>query len=257
MKEEDGSPAVKSANRVLDVFELFARRGRPMSHTEIAEQLAIPKSSLSNLLATLAARGYLELTADRRSYRLGESLLALARRQAVSADLVTVAGPVLRALTRACGESSALNQLNDDETVVTCTEMGPHRLVSHMRNGDRAPLYATSSGKAILAFMAEDDRAAYLARVRFVAITPKTLSSVTMLRKELLAVRKTGMAFSREEFTPGIVGMAMPLLDESGAVLGAINVAMPAVRFNARYQKQIAAHLEAAVKAMRKQLRTD
>src|SRR5690606_22838446 len=116
---------------------------------------------------------------------------------------------------------------------------------------------AILSGKAILAFMAEDDRAAYLARVRFVAITPKTLSSVTMLRKELLAVRKTGMAFSREEFTPGIVGMAMPLLDESGAVLGAINVAMPAVRFNARYQKQIAAHLEAAVKAMRKQLRTD
>ncbi|HMN78725.1 MAG TPA: IclR family transcriptional regulator [Burkholderiaceae bacterium] len=253
MDDESPLRTVKSAERVLDVFELFARRRRHMSHAEIADALSIPKSSLSQLLATLVGRGYLELAADRRNYGLGPSLLALARQRALLADLVSAARPVLKRLTRACGESSALNLLSADEAEVVCSELGPHRLVSHMREGDRAPLYATSSGKVLLAFMAESDRSAYLAGLRFDRITPKTLSSRQALKSQLDEIRRSGIGYSYEEFTPGIVGIGVPLFDADDAVVGAINVAMPAVRYGESRRSAIVAHLIDAAKLLMKE----
>lgn len=227
--------AVKSADRVLDVFELFARRGREMSHAQIADQLGIPKSSLSQLLATLVSREYLEVSADRRNYRLGNRLLALARKKAAARDVVEIARPVLAELTRSCGESSALNLLEDDEAVVACAEMAPQRLVSHMREGDRAPLYATSSGKIFLGSLSDDDLSAYLRRTTLRRSTPHTLSSKAALRAQVLEVRHSGVARSQEEYTPGIVGLAMPVRDVDGTVVAALNVAMPAVRASAAH----------------------
>ncbi|MGO9700841.1 MAG: helix-turn-helix domain-containing protein [Xanthobacteraceae bacterium] len=38
------APTVKSADRVLDLLELLCSTGHPMTHTEIASALSIPKS---------------------------------------------------------------------------------------------------------------------------------------------------------------------------------------------------------------------
>ena len=91
--------AVKSADRVLDLFELLAHAGREMSHSEIAEILQIPKSSLSQLLKNLIARGYVEVTANGRGYRLGEALLRLSQSAGRMRDLATQSEAFLADLT--------------------------------------------------------------------------------------------------------------------------------------------------------------
>jgi len=48
-----------------------------MSHSDIWEMLDIPKSSLTQLLKNLLARGYVETTPTGRGYRLGDALLSL------------------------------------------------------------------------------------------------------------------------------------------------------------------------------------
>jgi len=226
-----GSTAVKSADRVLDLFELLAQAGRDMSHTEISEALQIPKSSLSQLLKTLVARRYLEVISSGRGYRLGQALLKLSESIGRARDLVSLAGPVLEEVTRETGESSALNQIKGDMAEVTATVLGPARLVTHMRLGDLAPLYATSGGKAILAHMPDEFQRQYLANVRLKPATPETLKSVGALKKQLASIRASGFAYSREEWTPGIIGIATAVLGADGYVLGAINVAIPAPRF--------------------------
>lgn len=252
--EENSMRTVKSADRVLDVFELFARSGRELSHTQIAEQLGIPKSSLSQLLATLVARKYLDVSPDKRNYSLGSRLLALVRRKAAAEDMVSLARPILRSLTEACGESSALNVLAEDEAVVVCAEMAPARLVSHMREGDKAPLYATSGGKIFLAYMASDALAAYLERVQLRRVTPNTLSSKAVLKAQIRQIQQDGTAFSHEEFTLGIVGMARSVADAHGEVIGALNVAMPAVRFTPAHRERVVAHLTDAARILTGQL---
>ncbi len=253
--------AVKSADRVLDLFELLARWARPLSHTELADHLGIPKSSLTQLLQTLVARGYLAFAPGTRNYQLGPSLMALARQQSATRDLVALAKPILEDLTGVCRESSALNVLRGNESVVVATVLGPQRLVSHMREGDAAPLYATSGGKALLAFMPAGMQDEYLAQVRFQRFLPATLNSVTDVRKEIAAVRERGVAFVREEFTEGISGVAVPIRHPGSFVdappLASLNVALPTVRFSASVRDAIVAELERARARMEELLFAD
>ena len=103
---------------------------------------------------------------------------------------------------------------------------------------DLAPLYATSGGKAILAHMPSSFQKEYLGRVQFERATPKTIHSVKVLRQEIEKIRAKGIAYSLEEWTPGIVGIGVPVLDPAGEPLGAINVAIPASRFNPEIQRR-------------------
>ena len=71
------------------------------------------------------------------------------------------------------------------EAAVVATVLGPQRLVSHMRLGDVAPLYATSGGKVILAYLSPELQEQYLSRVAFVRATPTTIHSAQALREHV------------------------------------------------------------------------
>jgi DNA-binding IclR family transcriptional regulator len=246
--------AVKSADRLLDLFELLARFNGGLSHMAIAEALGIPKSSLTQLLKTATGRGYVAYSAAGKSYRLGERFTSMARLTSRRRDLVGLAQPVLERITARTGESSALNMLKGSEAEVVATVSSTQRLVSHMRLGDLAPLYATSGGKVILAHMPGERRDEYLDSVSFQPITANTLSSAVELRRQLDKIRREGIAYSLEEFTPGIIGLAMAVLGEDGEALGSLNVALPAVRYNPRAEALITDALDEAVAQLRHQL---
>lgn len=254
-KTDPPSDGVKSAVRVLELFELLARWDAAKTHTEIAAELGIPKSSLTKLLKTLVGRRYLDYAPATKRYALGPALARLARQSHTGRGLVAIAEPILRTLTEATQETSALNLLKGDRSEVVCAALSPRRLLSTMRVGDTAPLHATSSGKALLAHLPADMRRDYLAHARFERITPRTIRSARELKTQLDKIARTGLAYVFEEFTPGIVGMARPILDDSGFPLAAVNIAMPATRFDSDSEKRCAAALERAIKEFRSRLR--
>lgn len=229
--EDDSNGVVKSADRVLDVIELLARWGHEMSHSEISETLGIPKSSLTKLLKNLTARNFVEFVPASKGYRLGEALIRLSQQSTQKRSLVSCAEPVLADIMQQTLESCALNQLKGDQVEVVATVTSPQRLVSHLRLGDLAPLYAVSGGKAILAFLPDVMRAEYLKTVKLEAVTKNTITTKKALLGQIDIIRQTGVAFSMEEFTPGIVGVGVPVLSSSGFPLGSLNVAIPAVRY--------------------------
>lgn len=256
-KVEEADPnsgAVKSADRVLDLFELLGRWDREMSHTEIAAALEIPKSSLTLLLRNLVKRNYVEFSPVSKGYRLGEAFSRLAHQSGRQFDLVACAEPILTKLTSALGESSALNRLKGHNAEVVATVLSPQRLLSHMRMGDLAPLYATSGGKAILAFLPEALLKEYLSAVRFESITPKTIRSVATLKREIESIRRTGLAYSFEEFTPGIVGVGIAVLSQDNHPLGSLNIAMPAVRSTPQVLERAAQVLQRSARELQQQL---
>jgi len=81
----------------------------------------------------------------------------------------------------------------------------------------------------MLAHMPTEQAASYLSGIRFEPITPRTITSLDRLRKEIAAVRRDGFAYSREEFTLGITGLATAILDGK-RLLGALNLAVPTAR---------------------------
>jgi DNA-binding IclR family transcriptional regulator len=223
--------SVKSAMRVLDLFEFLRRWDAECTHAQIAEGLDIPKSSLTQLLKTLANRGYLTYTPATKGYRLGPAINRLAQRSQEGSDIIDAAQAVLAWITAETTETCALNLLRGDRSEVVASSMSTQRLMYQMRIGDTAPLYATSGGKALLAYLPEEMRREYLNRVVFEKFAERTISSKAALTQELAEIKRQGVAYVSEEFTPGISGLAVPVMGQSGFPLASINIAMPTMRF--------------------------
>ena len=60
--------AVKSAQRALEILEVFARHRRPLALKEILDELGYPTSSGSALMKSLVQLGYLDYDRERRTY---------------------------------------------------------------------------------------------------------------------------------------------------------------------------------------------
>jgi DNA-binding IclR family transcriptional regulator len=227
-----GPALVKSADRVLDVLELLASTGRVMTHAELARRTGIPKSSLTHLLRTLVQRDYVERAAGSPQFKLGERTYALTRRGAHSRDFVRLSQPWLQRLMRSTGESATLSVLRDDMVERVAAVATSRAVLYSTHVGVLAPLYAVSAGKVLLAWMPPSEREAYLRRVQLLPLTQHTIRSVSVLRRELQAAREKGFAQSYGEFTAGVVGIAVPVLDVHGRALAALGVALPTDRLN-------------------------
>jgi len=227
MKLESSAP-VKSADRAFDILEFVGEAAAAPTFSQLLAGLGIPRSSLFHLLNNLLARGYLAQEGA-SGYRLGPRIRQLAERVAGPSLAIRVQ-PLLSRLSDAVNETAGFYVPDGDMIETVGSVVSTQALTYTMSVGERAPLYALSGGKILLAQLTPDELEAYLARVVFEAITPGTLRSAAALRDQVAAARAEGFAYSREEFTPGITGIATTVAHE-GRVFGALNLAVPTARF--------------------------
>jgi DNA-binding IclR family transcriptional regulator len=230
--ESECTASVKSADRVLDLLELLAGTGQAMSHAELSRRTAIPKASLTALLRNLVARGYVEYVESTHDYRLGERTYELARRGTHHRTLVRLSQPWLEALVEATGESAFLTVLRGDVAERIAAVETRRALLYTTHVGVLQPLYATSGGKILLAWLPAAEREAYLREVSLRPRTDKTIRSVSVLRRQLEVARNEGVAWSWGEFTAGLVGVSTPVLDVHGRAIAALVITLPESRFD-------------------------
>lgn len=228
------SEGVKSASRVLDIFELLAHHPDGMSLSEISVALAIPKSSAHGLLATLLGRGYLRPGRRDRTYRLGTRLFELGSSYMAGADLLSEGQEIVRETARACDETVHLAILDGNEVLYIAKEEGTNTIRMVSAVGRRFPAYGTGVGKMLLSALspAELDQL-YPPDQCLAPITPRTITDPVALRQELAETQARGYAIDEEESTPGLCCIAAPVFDSHDAVVAAISVSVPTVRFTA------------------------
>jgi DNA-binding IclR family transcriptional regulator len=246
--------SVKSATRVLDLFETLGTWDDGLTHAELADRLAVPKSSLSQLLKTLVPRGYVSLGAEDKRYRLGPRIQALASRKSDVVTLKEVAQPFLERITEITGESTFLNVLEGDSARLVARVIGPQPLVTALALGQIVPLYATAGGKAILAFLPEEMREDYLARIKLEPLTARTVASVDVLRKQLAKVQQDRLSVAVDELVLGITGIAAPVLSERGHAVGSVITSMPTMRFDEEVKANVGSVLREQAKLLMRKL---
>lgn len=244
--EKTAVVAVKSADRVLDLLELLNRSTRAMSHTDLAEALGIPKSSLSQLLRSLVARGYVALAPGRNTYEPGPAFRELQRRHRGAIDWKAVALPVLKRLTEATGESSSFSLYRDGYVERIVGVDSPQVLTYRMTPGTRFVLHSSSAGKAVLAALPTEEREALLEKARLERKTEATIRSMAELRRQLTRAAREGLAYSRGEHVLGVCAIAAAVRRHDGYPIGAVIVAVPEVRFKGQLEKLCADELLAA-----------
>ena len=217
--------------RVPDILLAVATRGSA-SLAELCQALDVPKTSLHRLLRTLEGGDYLVSREGRfalgpTSFQLAQTIAAAAPQLAFPAS----ARPALEALAKATGETVMLGRLTDggDEVVYVdiIDSTAPVRFTVGI--GDRRPLYSAASGKAVLAFLPEARRLAYLDRCEFVPFTPLTVRREA-LPDQLRDAAQRAVAIDDGGKIMGAAGIASPVFGADGRVFAAVSAAGPAER---------------------------
>lgn len=222
--------AVQSVDRAVSVLEILARHGEA-GVTEIADELAVHKSTASRLLGVLENRGLVAQAQDRGKYYLGAGVLRLAGAAAVRLDISQEGVPVCRELADELGETVNIAVHDEDAAVNIMQARGTASVTAQNWLGRRTPLHATASGKVLLAHMPPTLREGLLAR-SLPRFTERTVTGATALRAELEAVVEQGYAMTVGELELGLAAVASPVRVHDGRVVGAISVSGPVYRLS-------------------------
>jgi DNA-binding IclR family transcriptional regulator len=153
------------------------------------------------------------------------------------------AHPHLRALAEACAETAGLAVPRRLQLVYVDQVQAPHVMAADWL-GRPTPLHATSTGKAFLAWLSDDELAAALPG-RLPRYTDTTITSRAALRAELAEVRACGHAVSRGELEPALWGVSAPVL-AGGRAVAVVSVWGSEARIRARGLEALGARTAAA-----------
>jgi len=245
---------VKSADRSLQILEFIADAKEGLSHKDFSRSLGIPGSSLSALLSTLVTREYLNFDPVSRRYRIGPEILHLAGRYLASFDIVQLGSPILKALVTSTRESALIAIRKQDNIQIVSKELCSESIQQVIDVGERAPLYATAAGKAILAYLTAEELKSYLAAVQLRPLTPKTITNKKVLTRQLKQISAGAIAYSLSENDEHIIAMATPIFDLHRRATASITVPVPVVRFSSEKQKIIEPALRNAAESLSHQL---
>ena len=248
---------VDAAAKALELLSVFSFREPRLSLADLASRTGIPRATAFRLLSTLEQSGFLAKVHG--AYQLGIKCFVLGNIVAGGLDLRETAHPHLVALRDETRETTQIAILDHWQVVYLERMMSPLPAgFMRSRAGAILPAYCTALGKTLLAFRPAAEVAAWASSQKFIALTPRTITSAARLMKELRLILTRGYALDEEEREKGVCCIAAPVRNHTGDVVAAISVAGPTHRMpRALAGSSIAAAVVAAARAISVDLGAD
>lgn len=209
---------IQSIERGFAVLLAFDEQHPAPSLAELATKTGLSRPAVRRILLTLQKLGY--VTASGTQWSLTPRVLSIGQHYSASHALVEYAMPRLVQLSERTGESASLGVL-DGPDVVYAARVPVRRIMNiNVSVGTRVPAYATSMGRALLAWTPDETVDRVIATTRFEnKLAPATVSTPDQLRAELTRVRDQGYALTAAELEEGLISLAAPVRDASGTVV--------------------------------------
>src|SRR5882762_2638039 len=226
----EGRAIARTAGRALDLLMFLVERGQNgLTARELSQMLGAPRTSVADLLRVLQERGFVAPTAEGYGWRLDVRVAQLGNAYLHEFSVREVGRTAMRELSRRTGLTTQMAVLDHTDIVyIERQDASRRRSEPHVVTdiGSRLPAYCTSLGKAMLAFMPDDeiDRL-YASPAELPPRTKGTITTLARLKSELAAIRRRGYAVDQEETTEGIVCIGSPILGADGRPEAAISLA--------------------------------
>jgi DNA-binding IclR family transcriptional regulator len=227
-----GKPAtrrVAAVERAVALLDALADGSPELGTNELARRTGLHPSSVSRLLATLAAAGLVEHVESTGRYRLGLRLLDLGNAVLARLDLREVARPHLHALVEATGETATLSAPGDPDAFTVDFVQSASSVQSVARLGRPSIAHATATGKVALAF-----GGIALPPGRLERFTARTRVERAELDAEVEQVHRQGWAQAVGEREDELNALAAPVRGSRGELAAILGVQGPASRFGER-----------------------
>ncbi len=224
--------SVFALRRGLSILDTFSGREGDLGVNEIARLVAMHKSTVSRLCATLENAGYLERDGSTNRFRLGARIYELAGSSSRTTDVRIVARPVLLELVEMSRETATLGVREGGDIVTIDVVDGLNFMRMATRVGMRTQMHASAVAKAILAFMPPAELDELLRDWPLTALTPNTITDPAVLRETLSEVRQRGYALDLEELEVGLRCVAAPIRHPTGHVVAGVSISGPRHRMS-------------------------
>lgn len=220
-----------TADRALEILQLFSEDRRALSGSEIAEHLGVARSTAYRYLQSLTASGFIEEAGGR--FRLGPKILELARVARLGMGLIELARPVMIELAAATHQTALLTRRSGDAVVCLNVVESTRPIRISYEPGQLLALNAGAAAEVLLAWEDEAQVTGLLARTQLERYTDNSLIDTAAMIKRLRRIRVKGLAVARGEVDPDILGVAAPIFGPDGRVRAAVSVASLATRYPA------------------------
>ncbi|MGW6020283.1 IclR family transcriptional regulator [Streptomyces sp. NPDC055099] len=232
---------VPAVTRALDILELFLEGDGTLSAPEVTRRLRLPRTTVHELLTTLAARSYLVQIPDQTGrYRLGVRAYQLGSRYAEQLDLAAEGQQVAREVAETCDETVHVAVLEDTDVIYIAKVDSTHAVRMVSAAGRKLPAHCTSVGKMLLASLPQTELESRLAGRELVAMTQNSITEPDALLAALADIRERGVAAEHRESNPDVSCVAAPVRDSAGHVVAALSISVPMIRWSEQREEELA-----------------
>jgi IclR family transcriptional regulator, pca regulon regulatory protein len=205
----------------IDVIRAFSRESPALSLSEVATRARLPAATARRCLHTLEELGF--VTRSGRVFLLRPKVLELGAAYLDSMNVETLTKTHLEDLASRTGDSAALSVLDGTDIVYLARASARTliRLEAHV--GSRFPAHPTSMGRVLLAGLSPERLRRYFQRATLSALTRHTVTDPSTLARLIDECRRCGHAAVEDELAYGVVAVAVPVFDDAGRVVAALN----------------------------------
>jgi DNA-binding IclR family transcriptional regulator len=223
-KEVNQRQFVQSLARGCDVLARVCQSESPLSLSELAKQSELSIGAIQRLTYTLENIGLLERDPLTKRFRTGSQMISLALSITRNLELAKVAHPFMQALSDQIGEVVGLGTIEGNNIILVDVIHTQQVLNINLNIGAIIPPHATSTGKAILAYLPDARVGQILGVNGLTKLTPNTITSAKSFKKELELVKAQGFATAFDENTIGLTTIGAPVRNSDGEVTAAMTI---------------------------------
>ncbi|MBZ9740630.1 IclR family transcriptional regulator [Mesorhizobium sp. CO1-1-4] len=216
-----------SLERGLAVLDLLKDTDEPIGVRDLGRRLDQSAAAVQRILNTLAEYGYVEQVTESRRYRLGHSVLALARYILRKDRLIGLAETELQALAAEGCFNAFLAVRRGDRGLYLLTVQSKSPVIIRSSPGETFPLHSTALGKALLMELSAEAVIGILGQGPLERLTPRTVTETSKLIAQITGSESVGYTTSLDENFAGLIAVGAPVRDASGAIIAGVSVAYP------------------------------
>lgn len=227
---EKGVPALIRGSRVLDAV---VASDQPLTVSDLARKLSLPKSTVHGLCGTLVDLGLLSRRSG-NSFLIGPHVMRWANAFLAQTDLTAEFSSLWDSLTVLSDETITLSVLDGSEVVYIACRNSSSSLGITFRIGMRLPAPFTATGKAILSTMSDAQVRKLLAGHWPQPLTSRSVKNIESLMSELTDCRRRGFSIDDGQTRDGMYCFGTAVRDSSNQVVAGVAVSLLATRVDDR-----------------------
>lgn len=218
------------AQKMFEVMESVTASARPLTTSDLAVLLDVPKGTMHRIVRQLNVDGLLRLEPGSRGYAPGPRLLNFAMNVIQAGMRSAPRHAVLEGLSAETGETCNFGVISGGALVYVDRVETAWPFGLRYEAGSRVPMHCTSMGKLLLANLPKRRREHLLSVSTLHSYTENTLTDVASLEDEFAKIRARGYSLDDQEFLAGVICIAVPVRDVGGNVCASVAISAPQAR---------------------------